>query len=249
MPEPLLVGAPPGAANLTSKTQGKTENPSDLRVGTVSSVTSQGIGVDLATGTVFASHLDSYSPTIGDSVAMMKTQDSWVVMGRMIGSGTRAKTDLTGPGPAFTGSTLAGFILNGSGATLATSTGSPGATVDLSKFVLDYYHPPGHHVRCKVGFFWTGSTAATTLVMDFWENTTPTVFNQLVIVTGSVASSSNRWTDAEFILDAARFGGAPRNINLALTTFGGGTINVIDSSNRGYLILEDLGDTSFIPAI
>lgn len=245
MSSPILMPTP-GPRGISTETQGKTENPSDLRVGVVSAVTSQGVGVDVAEGTVFAAHLDSYSPAVGDAVALMKTQDSWLVMGRTIGPGTRAASDLTGPGPAFTGSTIGGFILNGSG---ALQVNAVTASTDLPKYVIDYYHPAGHHVLCKIGMNWFGSASGTAILVDVWENTiaAPVQICQYIETYGSPTSSSYRWLSFECVLPAAVYSGAPRNINVAVASQNTGTVTVGDISRRGYLILQDLGDAAFIP--
>lgn len=238
--------AVPGPREITTQTEGKTEGPSDLRVGTVKAVSAQGITVTVASGDIIAAHLDSYSPTVGDAVALMKAQDSWLVLGRAIGPGTRVATDLTGPGPTATGSTLAGLVTAGDGTVMASS--AVGVTVDVSKLDLNYYHPVGHHVLCSLGFNWTASAANTGLVVDVWENTiaSPVQISQLVITSAGAASRTN-WINIQCVLAANTYGGAPRNINVAVTSQTAGTVTVTDSSRRAYLFVQDLGHTSFIP--
>jgi hypothetical protein len=247
MSSPLLL-PPPGPRNLSTQTQDKTQNPSDLRVGKVSAVSAAGVNVDVAEGNVLAAHLDSYSPAIGDAVALMKTQDSWLIMGRTIGPGTRERTDLTGPGPAVTGSTLAGFVTTGDGSVMASS--AVGVTVDLTKMELDYYHPENHHVLVRLGFNWTGSATTTGIIVDVWENTIPSP-QQICQWIGveQAPANTNRWLNIEAVLPASVYGGAARNINVAVTCQTTGTVTVTDNglTRRAYMYVVDLGDTSFIP--
>lgn len=77
-----------GPSALVEQTAGLTASPTDVRTGVVSAVNGDAISVTVAGGTVVASHLASYTATVGHRVLLLKTQDSWVVLGRILGPGT-----------------------------------------------------------------------------------------------------------------------------------------------------------------
>lgn len=79
---------PGGPSPLVEATAGRTEGPTELRVGIVSAVLTNELRVDVAGGVVSASYLAGYTPVLAHRVLLLKTQDSWIVLDRIIGPGT-----------------------------------------------------------------------------------------------------------------------------------------------------------------
>lgn len=77
-----------GPSALVAETAGRTDSPAEVRTGVVSSVSGDTVNVSVAGGIVVASHLASYTPTVDHRVLLLKVQDSWVVLGRILGPGT-----------------------------------------------------------------------------------------------------------------------------------------------------------------
>lgn len=225
----------PGPTGLTRQTADKTDSPSDLRTGTVTAVTARGIMVAVAGGEINAAHLDSYAPAVGDSVALMKTQDSWLAMGRIVGSGT--PTDYTVPGSAAGLSLLDGMRTLGT-STLASSTGS---SVTVPKYSLTFYHPPNHQVLIVAFFGWLGTVANDWLIVDLVETTTSTGITEWT----EQNPSSSFGRDATITGVAKEsLGGAKRTIAMTMARLSGsGTMSVTQNDSRpGYMIALDAGD-------
>lgn len=227
----------PGPLGLTRQTAERTDGPTDLRTGVVSAVTARGIAVAIAGGSVSAAHLDSYAPAVGDTVALVKTQDSWLAMGRVVGSGT--PTDYSTPGSAAGPSLLDGILTVGT-STLASSTGS---SVTVPKYSLTYYHPPNHQVLVLAFFGWSGTVANDWILVDLVETTT--------------GLGVTEWTEqnpsATFGRDATisgvakqSLGGAKRTIAMTMSRLSGtGTMSIAQNDARpGYMIALDMGDAT-----
>lgn len=238
MIENLLLPGVPGPGRLVSGTEQKTADPSELRVGVVTEVTARGITVAISEGSVAAGHLDSYAPAVGDNAALMKTQDSWLALGRVVGSAT--PTDLNSPGSGIGPSVLDAMISSGGGGTLASSTG---ALVTVPKFSLDFYHPPGHQVLVLAGFNWYGTVTNDWIIAQLWETTTNTQVGQFVDIQSNNAFGRADWIYGCMIND---FGGAKRNVVFKIQRLTGtGTIRSDDSTtNRPFMIAYDMGDSS-----
>lgn len=231
--------SPRGPSGLTRQTAEKTDNPSDLRTGAVSAVTSRGIDVQVAGGVITAAHLDSYAPAVGDSVALMKTQDSWLAMGRIVGSGT--PTDFSSAGTGVGPSVLAAMRTSGTGA-LVSSTGS---TVFVPKYSIQYFHPVGHSVLILAFFNWNSTNATDWIIADLVEAVSGSGVGELV-----EAQINATFGRANLMTGLVRdtFGGARRQINLNMARLSGsGTTTISQTDSRpGYMIALDLGDKSVI---
>lgn len=83
-----------GASRLTQDIGERTERPSDLRVGTVVSVTYSTVTVEVAGGTVEASRLATYMPAPGESCLLMVVGDSWIALHSIYGPGSPASVRL-----------------------------------------------------------------------------------------------------------------------------------------------------------
>lgn len=230
----------PGPSGLTQQTAARTETPSDLRSGVVSAVTKQGVEVTVANGTVTAAHLSSYAPAVGDPVALERVNDTWLVMGRPIGPGTQ--TDLLSPSPMM-GNVLGGSITIGADATLVSSTG---ATQDVPRVGVSFYHPPGHVVEVRVPFIWFSTVSTDWIIANLVETVSGVKFAEVLEpeVTGS-----------SFVRDSlligylpASFGGVARRVKMTMARFSGtGTTSVLHVANRPTCLLAlDMGDTSLI---
>ena len=136
-----------GPNPLTQATAQGLDGPTEIRTGTVTAVTARGITVAVAEGTVPAAHLDSYAPAVGDPVAMAAFRDSWLALGRPVGTGTA--TDLVTPGSGAGPTVLGGMVLSGTNATMASSTGS---FVTVPRYRCTYHHPANHQVMIWGGY-------------------------------------------------------------------------------------------------
>lgn len=214
-------------------------NSSDARTGVVTAVTARGITVAVASGTATAAHLDSYAPAVGDSVALVKTQDSWLCLGRVVGSGTA--TDFRSPGSGIGPSILAAMHTTAN-STLASSTG---AAVVVPKYALTFYHPPGHSVLILAYFNWISSVNADWIVCDLTETTSGSAVGEFV--QPQVTASFGR-SDLMTGLMTETLGGAKRTVTLTLNRLTGtGTTSINQNVNRpGYMIALDLGDKSVV---
>jgi hypothetical protein len=242
MPSDLIAQVLPriiGPASSTTETAAKTDAQSDLRMGVVTAVTTRGITVQVGAQSIDAAHLDSYAPAVGDPVALMKAQDSWLAMGRVVGPGNPTDFSAGGPaaGPSFLGSTSLTGISAG---TLVSTAAGP---VDIPKYDTTYFHPSGHVILVLFGVEWVASVttaSATFLVQEVTAPITPGFLRQLAGVT------TDRCDIGYAIVPAAQ-GGTQRRIKVQVTATGG-TITVKDgiAAGRGFMSLLDLGDQSFV---
>lgn len=212
---------------------------SDVRTGTVTAVSARGITVAVSGGPVDASHLDSYAPAVGDTVALAKTQDSWLALGRVVGVNTAV--DQQSPGTGVGPSVLAAMRTSGS-ATLLSTTGT---AAPVPRYTLTYYHPPGHTVLVLVGFAWISTASADWLIADLTETVTGTAVGE--ITEPLVSSSFGRFASmASVAVDS--LGGGRRTMTLTANRLTGtGTLSISANAARpGYMIVLDLGDKSVI---
>lgn len=85
---------PIGATRLATEVAEKTDRPSELRIGTVVSVTYSVVTVEVAGGTIEASRLASYMPAPGEACVLMLVGDSWVALHSVYGAGSSASVRL-----------------------------------------------------------------------------------------------------------------------------------------------------------
>jgi len=235
-----------GPRGLTSQASSATDAPTDLRSGIVVAVTSRGIDVDVASGRIVgAAHLASYNPAVGDPVALVRFQDAWLVLDRPVGPGTAL--DLATPGSGAGTNLLGGTVLSGTGATLASSTGT---AVNVPRYRCTYYHPPGHQVLILCGVSWYSSVTADSLWIMLWD-----------AVSGVQASimdlnqmSNNFFGHFETfgaMLQPATFGGRKVDLYMQVQRAGGtGTSRVDDiAARRGFMIALDMGDGSILATV
>lgn len=224
-----------GPSGLTAEAAGKTDAQSDLRMGVVTAVTNRGITVDVGAQSVDASHLDSYAPALGDPVALMKVQDSWLAMGRVVGPGN--VTDFTNVGPSIGPSLLGGGIV-----TTTRTTSTSAGPVNISGWSINFYLPPNHSALVIAGLPYFGSVAGSVAQMMLNAGGGQIAQMRRTTITASIASM-------EFLSGVVMPNSAGRNINATATLqfiSGTGTVNVNGFSVvPGYMVALDLGDTSF----
>lgn len=229
-----------GPAGSTSETASKTDAQSDLRMGIVTAVTTRGITVNIGPEVKDAAHLDSYAPAVGDPVALMKTQDSWLAIGRVVGPGN--STTLEGPGPAVGPSLLGGGIV-----TTTRSTSTAAGPVNISGWDIDFWLPPNHAALIVTGLPYFGSVAGSVAQ-----------FTLVAVGVGQVAqlrrsAISGNIVQMETMTGVVMPSSVGRAINvIAQLQFlsGTGTSNVAGFSvNPGYMFAMDLGDTSFMATV
>lgn len=100
-------------APLAATVKDKTPPDSAMRTGVVSSVAGATVSVNVAGAQVDASVLDTSSPSTGDTVVLMRTDATWMVLGRPLAgqSGVKPSGSLLDGGKLFTSSAtkLSGF--------------------------------------------------------------------------------------------------------------------------------------------
>lgn len=235
----LLAQALPrniGPAGSTTEVAGKTDAQSDLRMGVVTAVTTRGITVNVGAQSVDAAHLDSYAPALGDPVALMKTQDSWLAIGRVVGPGNAS--DLSGVGPAIGPSLLGGGIVTTTRTT--TTTGGP---VNISGWDIDFWLPPNHSALVIAGLPYFGSIAGSVGQMMLNAVGVGQIAQmRRSAITGNIAQME---TLTGVVMPTSD--GRAINVVAQLQFISGtGSSNVNGFSvNPGYMVAMDLGDTSF----
>lgn len=224
-----------GPSKDTQGTAQKTDAQSDLRMGVVTTVTTRGITVAVGAQTVTAAHLDSYAPAVGDPVALMAVQDSWLAMGRVVGPGN--VSDLTGPGPSIGPSLIGGGMVT---STLATSTAA--GPVNINGYDISFWLPPNHSALVLAGMPWFGSLAASVVQLTLTVSGTTITQVRRATVSGNIAAME---TLSGVVMPAAS-GRSIRVIGQVQLISGGGTANVSGFSIMpGFMVVLDLGDTSF----
>lgn len=231
-----------GPRPLVQETAKATEAPSDLRLGTITGVTARGVTVNVAGGLVPASHLDSYSPAVDDTVALQRFQDSWVVLGRVVGSGT--PSDNASPGPGMGATMLEGVYTSGSG-TLASSSG---AELPVPGYSLTFHHPANHCVLIAMGFSWSATVSTDWMWTLLREAISTTLINSRAEPV--VSSSFGRYT-TWYGMAGPSYGGLPRTYYMTMQRLSGtGAVTVAKSdTSRGYMLAIDVGDAALVSAI
>jgi hypothetical protein len=231
--------------SLSGQTAAAIGSPSDLRSGTVAAVTSRGIDVTVAGGLVQnAAHLSSYNPAVGDPVALMRFQDSWLVLDRPVGPGT--PVDLARPGTGVGATILGGTALSGTNTIMATSTG---ALVPVPRYRCTYHHPLGHHVMIMIGLTWYASVAGDTLEVSVWDAVSALQVGSMVFQQSDNNFFSRFEASAQLIQPT--YGGKRVDLYLQVQRLNGtGTSRVDDAAiRRGYMIAVDMADTSVIATV
>lgn len=215
----------------------------DGRTGVVTKVTAYGITVAVAAGTVNAAHLTSYAPAVGDTVALMKTQDSWLALGRVVGPGTA--TDARSPGAGMGASLLAGGYTSGTG-TLATD--STGTNQLVAGYSLTFFQPANHPVLVLAQFSWISSAAGDWLIADLNETIGGGTIGEITVP--QVSSSFGRVAQIYGLL-VPSLGASKRTVTLtARRLTGTGTLTVSQSTARpGFMIALDLADGALMSAL
>ena len=228
-----------GPTRDTQETARRTDAQSDLRMGVVTAVTTTGITVQVGAQSIDAAHLDSYAPAVGDAVALMAVQDSWLALGRVVGPGN--PTDGSAASSAVGPSLLTGASITGTSAAALASTA--GAAVTVSKYDQTYYHPTNHVVLAVMGFDWTASAATAVATFFVRENVSNAQFGFARYVPNNTIDNYH----TIFAVLPASLGGQQRRVTLEVSA-SGGTITVKDgiSLAQGFLYLMDLGDASFV---
>jgi hypothetical protein len=229
-----------GPTKSTTEVASKTDAQSDLRMGTVTAVTTRGITVDVGAQSVDAAHLDSYAPAIGDPVALMKVQDSWLAIGRVVGPGNAS--DLSGVGPAIGPSLLGGGIV-----TTTRTTSTAAGPVNISGWDIDFWLPPNHAALIVAGLPYFGSVAGSLAQMTLLAVGIGQIAQlRRTAITGNIAQME---TLTGVVMPAAL--GRAINVVAQLQFISGtGTSNVNGFSTvPGYMFAMDLGDTSFTATV
>jgi hypothetical protein len=201
-------------------------------------VTTRGITVAVDARTVDAAHCASYAPAVGDAVALMAFQDTYLALDRVVGPGN--VSDATAAGPQVGAGLIGGASTTGvSNAALASTAG---ASVNVPKYDLTYFHPENHVVLVAAGVDWTAS--ATTANAIFFLNEVNS--NTNVGFRREIPNTTSDLFRVVWGIVPPSLGGQARRIILQLIATGG-TITVRDGnpSGRGFMYLMDLGDASF----
>lgn len=231
--------------SLSQAVAAATADPSDIRQGTVTAVTSRGITVAIATGSVEnAAHLTSYNPAVGDTVSMIRFANSWLVLGRLVGPGTA--TDSITPGTGLGMTLLDGCVLSLTNTDMATSTG---AEVTVPRYGLTYYHPTSHWVVILMTYSWYSSVANDVLTVRLKESISNTTVASTDHIQPGVGGIGQFSTLA--LMTPPTFGGGKRSYYLTVQRFSGtGTVRVFDpSTRRGSMLAYDVGDQSIIRTV
>jgi hypothetical protein len=218
------------------------DRPSDIRTGVVTVVTSRGINVQVGSGLVEdAAHLTSYAPAVGDTVTLILYNDSWVVLGRLLGPGTA--TDYTAPGTGTAGTLLDGCVLSGGGAVMASSTGS---VVTVPRYGVTYYHPPGHWVELRWLYNWFSTSTNDVLIVQLLE-AGGTALQTIETQGGGGVGSTSEYG----LMTPPTLGGAKRSWTMTVQRFAGaGTSRIEDPAvRRGKLLAFDAGDQAIIRTV
>lgn len=235
---------------LTQGTAARTEAPSDIRTGTVTAVTAQGIDVRVGSGLVpNAAHLASYNPAVGDTVTMISYAGSWLVVGRAVGPGTT--TDNATPGPSAGMNVLGGVMLAPTGAVLTTSAG---AQVVVPKYSLQFHHPHNHWVLLMCGVSWRSSVANDEVFITLWnatDNPDAPVGGTTLIQGPAVSTVAYETLTA--LLPPSR-GGMEGDYYMTLQRgAGSGTARIDDTGSGnyrpGYLMALDIADASVMKLV
>lgn len=232
-----------GPLGLTRETARRTDAPSDIATGTVSAVSSRGIDVQRGSGLISgAAHLQSYTPAVGDTVTMIRYQDSWVALGRSVGPGTA--TDNASPGTGLGFTMLDGMVLTQAGGAMATSTGS---LVTVPRYGLTFFHPPGHWVLLLVSYTWFCTVGNDILQVSVYESLSGTTFWRAEHVQVTGASRFETYA----VMAPPTFGGQQRSYGLKIQRVSGsGTNQIEDHTNRrGGFFAYDLGDQTIIRTV
>lgn len=230
--------------SLAQAVAGFAGDPSDIRQGTVSRVTSRGIDVTVADGLVEnAAHLTSYNPAVGDPVTMIRYADSWAVLGRLVGPGTA--TDYATPGTGLGMTLLDGCVLSGTNTDMATSVG---AEVAVPRYGVSYNHPTNHWVMILMTYSWYSNVANDVLTVRVKEALAGTQASMDHIQPG-VGNIGQFSTFA--LLVPPTLGGVKRTFALSVQRFSGtGTVRVFDpNTRRGSMFVYDVGDAGTIRTV
>jgi hypothetical protein len=229
-----------GPAASTTETANKTDAQSDLRMGIVTAVTTRGITVDVGAQSVDAAHLDSYAPALGDPVALMKTQDSWLAIGRVVGPGN--SPSLQGPGPSIGPSYLGGGMI-----TVSASASTAGAAVNIPGYDISFWLPANHSALILAGMPWFGSVAAS--VIQLMLNVVGV--GQILQTRRTTISANIANGDLVYgVVVPSSLARSVRVVGQVQFISGSGTANVQGFSVvPGFMVALDLGDTSFTPSV
>lgn len=234
-----------GPRGLTQATADALDGLTEIRSGTVTAVTSRGIDIQVAEGLIrSAAHLDSYNPGVGDPVVCAVYRDSWTVLGRPVGPGTA--TDYATPGTGVGSTILAGCVLTGSGATLASSTGSQ---VVVPRYRCTFYHPPNHQVLVLCGVSWYSSVLNDTLWITLWNAVTAAQVNLIDLTQAGTIAFGHFETFGAILAPPA--GGGKVDIYMQVQRAGGTGASRVDDATgrRGWMVALDLGDSSVMKTV
>lgn len=235
-----------GPRGLTAATAGLTDGGVAVQMGVITAVTSRGLTVARAGGTIEdVAHLSSYNPAVGDPVALVRYQDAWLVTGRPVGPGTTL--DTATPGSAAGTTLLDGMALAGAGVSIATSTG---AVVVVPKYGVTFYHPPNHWVLLLIGVSWYSSVVNDWLTLSIRNSVTAA----RVFYTDKIQAGSNSFAQWETIgaMLPPSLGGKGASYYMDLQRVAGsGTSRVDDNlpERRGYMLALDMGDGAVIRTV
>lgn len=97
------------SARLAAQTQKAAGIPNGMRTATIAAVSSTGVTLSVSGGLITAGVgvLGSYSPVVGDTVAVFRQDSSWLILGQStpVGAGGILLDQLTGPTGSITGTT------------------------------------------------------------------------------------------------------------------------------------------------
>lgn len=232
-----------GPRRVTSEVSGRTDEPTDLRVGTVTAVTSRGVTVNCAGGEVpDVAHLGSYQPGIGDTVVLQRWSNSWIVFGRPIGPGT--PTDNATPGLSLGLPLIDGMVLTMAGGAMAASTG---ALVNVPRYGVTFYHPVNHWVLLLTAYTWFCSVSGDVIQVTWYDTISGTVIGKAEHVQQPNAS----FFPTTGMVAPASLGGARRSYAMKIQRISGTGTNQIEdhATRRGFMLALDMGDAGIIRTV
>lgn len=241
-----------GAIKLAVATGDRAGIPNSLRTGTVVSVSSKGVTVDVAGGSILCSMVGGAGAGVapGATVSVFKQGDSWQVQGVVVGPGQGRGVPVNPPLPSTNAvvlppivATVPGSILTTSGgANLIAGLASGSGTVTLN-FNIENLWPKGHLLRIVMSNFqcFSPATANFSTLVTVRENGLPagTIYATYEPF-NPVAGNGTNFDVTGWVLGD----GAVHTIGaVAAALTGSGSITIVRPTNSFFGIL-DYGDAS-----
>lgn len=146
--------AKPGLATTVKE---KTPPDSAMRTGVIQAISGATVTVNVAGTGIEASTLDSYVPAVGDTVVLMRTEATWMILGRPVAGASNK---------VASGNLLGGKLFTSSDTKLSGFT-SEAVVPDYSITV----NMPSHNlIRILASFYYTSSNAGDSIFMSIKQD-------------------------------------------------------------------------------